>query len=164
MVEHLKTSLSFLSIYGSLIKGYPILMGWLEVQVLHEQLIDGVIMKNNISMSYTDANDEEYIIEATVQSYIPANFSGGPDTWSPAEGGEIEDVNVWCRNDDVGYIVKPDYHGMYRPIEYETFLIIANVKTEDIEFLLSQQAIDEALFYYEDDDIDSNLRYDGSED
>ena len=29
------------------------------------------------------------------QPYIPANRRGHPDTWTPAEGGELEDLRVF---------------------------------------------------------------------
>ncbi len=32
----------------------------------------------------------EITVKASVSAYVPAKFSGHPDTWAPAEGGEVE--------------------------------------------------------------------------
>lgn len=37
-----------------------------------------------------DLNGSEVEVDYSGTAYIPANLSGHPDTWAPAEGGEVE--------------------------------------------------------------------------
>ena len=51
---------------------------------------------------YTNA---EHLLEVRGEynPIIPAKLTGDPDTWSPAEGGEIEDVKIWmCQRNRLG--------------------------------------------------------------
>lgn len=43
-------------------------------------------------------HDDEVEVTCFVDPYIPANMDGHPDTWTPAEGGEIELDEIWYRN------------------------------------------------------------------
>jgi hypothetical protein len=51
----------------------------------------------SVSIEYwVDRDDQEIelTIKASVSPYVPAKFSGHPDTWAPAEGGEVEITDV----------------------------------------------------------------------
>jgi len=36
----------------------------------------------------------EFVVDATVEPYVPARLSGPPDNCSPAEGGEVEILSI----------------------------------------------------------------------
>jgi hypothetical protein len=38
----------------------------------------------------------EFEVEYNAEPFVPAKFSGHPDTWCPAEGGEVEITDVLC--------------------------------------------------------------------
>ncbi len=37
-------------------------------------------------------------VTGTAYPYVPATVSGPPDSWAPAEGGEIEDLEVFMKH------------------------------------------------------------------
>lgn len=53
-------------------------------------------------------NSHELTIEVSgrCEPYVPARLNGHPDTWSPAEGGDVEIEEVVCKNEALKYLFK----------------------------------------------------------
>ncbi len=45
--------------------------------------------------------EKEYEVSGHVSAYVPARLHGHPDSWAPAEGGEVEDITVTLEGKDV---------------------------------------------------------------
>jgi len=52
-----------------------------------------------------ERDDEDDVLELTVEGVVepftPANFSGPPDNWCPAEGGDVEITSIKLDSGDV---------------------------------------------------------------
>lgn len=85
------------------------------------------------SITVTDHDDNEYIVEANVSAVVPAKLSGPPEDCYPAEGGEVEDHEVWEVN------AKGDKGNS---LDYDEFLKRPGIKSDDIDERLYEAAAD----------------------
>lgn len=46
-----------------------------------------------------ESQELEIELTGSVEEYRPARLHGHPDTWSPAEGGDVEVENAVCKTD-----------------------------------------------------------------
>ncbi len=102
----------------------------------------------SVSISYyVEEGDEEveYIIEGDVEPYTPARLHGHPDSWAPAEGGCVVDIEVW-RGDGKGKKVEK--------VDADDFMKLPGVKADDIDQKLYDASCDRDEPDYEPDDDD----------
>ena len=54
------------------------------------------------------SDNRRYRVEGFSTRFVPAKLTGHPDTWRPAEGGELEDVEIYMIHNERERKLKPE--------------------------------------------------------
>lgn len=94
-------------------------------------------------MLYTLNNDCVYV-DYSGTPYIPANLSGHPDTWCPAEGGEIEIEEVEYRTKGKAFV---DGKWITTDVRVDVQSLLSDDQLEDIQEQVARVESTEEDYY-----------------